>query len=114
VAQETEFIIVLTTFPVAGDESGAEAERIAKTLVDERLAACVNVLAPMRSIYSWQGKIESANERQLVVKTTRDRFIELESRILELHHYDTPELLVIDVTDGSRGYLQWLKENTIK
>jgi periplasmic divalent cation tolerance protein len=111
---DTDFIVVLTTFPVDGDEPAQTVEQLAKTLVEERLAGCVNILAPMRSIYSWKGQLETANERQLVIKTTRARLEELKSRLLALHPYDTPEFLVIPVADGSRDYLNWLAENTTK
>jgi periplasmic divalent cation tolerance protein len=102
-----QFVVILTTFPVDGD-----VEQFAKTLVEERLAACVNVLAPMRSIYRWKGAIESADERQLVIKTNTDRVHDLETRIKALHPYDVPEFLVISVLDGSPDYLAWVAENT--
>ncbi len=99
---DTDFIIVLTTFPVDGDEPAQAVEQLARTLVDERLAGCVNILAPMRSIYSWKGQIETANERQLVIKTTRARLDGARNRAFSaLHPYDTPEFLVIPVADGS-------------
>ena len=102
-----EFAVVLTTFPADGD-----AETFASTLVTERLAACVNVLPPMRSIYTWKGIVERADERQLVIKTQIDRVRDLEVRIKALHPYDVPEFLVIAVLDGSRDYLSWVAEST--
>ena len=102
-----QFVVVLTTFPVDRD-----VDQFARTLVEERLAACVNVLAPMRSIYRWKGAIESADERQLVIKTNTDRVHDLETRIKALHPYDVPEFLVLSVLDGSRDYLSWVAENT--
>jgi periplasmic divalent cation tolerance protein len=102
-----QFVVVLTTFPTDGD-----AEKLAQTLVEERLAACVNILPPMRSIYKWQGAIERADERQLLIKTNTDRVHDLETRIKALHPYDVPEFLVISVLDGSRDYLSWVAENT--
>lgn len=110
----TDFVLVLTTLPVDGDATGEAAEKLARTLVDEHLAACVNILPPMRSIYSWKGLTEAAEERQLVIKTTHDRVSDLENRILELHQYDTPEFLVIPIVDGGREYLAWLSESTSK
>ncbi len=98
-----EFAVVLTTFPADGD-----AETFAETLIAERLAACVNVLPPMRSVYAWEGKIERADERQLLIKTRIDSVHRLERRLKELHRYDTPEFLVVPVLDGSRDYLAWL------
>lgn len=106
---ETPFVIVLTTFP-----ADREADPLAQALVDEGLAACVNVLPVMRSIYRWQGATERADERQLVIKTRRSRVGDLEARIRQLHPYDVPELLVIPILDGSADYLSWLAENTSK
>ena len=102
-----EFVVVLTTFPANGD-----AEAFATTLVQERLAACVNVLPQVRSIYTWEGKIERADEKQLLIKTRTDRLHELETRLKELHRYEIPEFLVIPVLDGSREYLAWIAEST--
>ena len=104
-----DFVLVLTTFPAHGD-----AEVLARTLVDERLAACVNVLPPMRSIYTWKGAIELADERQLLIKTATHRVKELETRLKELHPYDVPEFLVIPVLEGSGDYLSWLAESTAR
>jgi periplasmic divalent cation tolerance protein len=106
---DSDFIIVLTTFPVDGDVTG-----VARILIAEKLAACVNVLPAMRSIYSWKGAIENSDEHQLVIKTTDARREELESRLKSLHPYQTPEFLVIPIVAGSPGYLAWLAENTSK
>jgi periplasmic divalent cation tolerance protein len=100
----TEIALILTTVPTV--DAG---ERLARALVEERLAACVNVLPLMTSFYRWQGAVESAAECQLVVKTTRDRVAAVGDRIRELHTYELPELLVFDVTDGEPRYLEWLK-----
>jgi periplasmic divalent cation tolerance protein len=100
----TEVVLILTTVP--DDDRG---ETLAQTLVTERLAACVNVLGPMTSIYRWQGAVERQSERQLVVKTTRDRVGAVRERIAQLHSYELPELIVLDVVDGSLGYLDWVK-----
>jgi periplasmic divalent cation tolerance protein len=100
------YVIVLTTFPADGD-----AAALARTLVDERLAACVNVLPPMQSIYRWEGQVEAATERQLVIKTTAARVEELKARLDSLHPYDVPEFLVLPVSGGSDGYLRWLSAN---
>lgn len=99
-------VIVLTTFPADGD-----AEALARTIVDERLAACVNLLPPMQSVYRWEGKVEQAAERQLVIKTMADRVEQLKARLTELHPYDVPEFLVIKVSDGSESYLRWVEES---
>src|SRR6185436_17801978 len=96
----TGVVLVLTTVP--SDNRGDE---IARALVEERLAACVNVYPPMMSFYRWHGKIERDEERQLVIKTTRDRVPALELRMMELHSYELPEFLVLGVTEGSEAYL---------
>ena len=96
-------VLVLTTFPADGD-----ADTFAATLVEERLAACVNVLPPMKSIYRWQGKVERADERQLVIKTSLSRLRALELRVMELHPYDVPEFLALMVDKTAKDYLSWL------
>ena len=101
------FVIVLTTLPVEGD-----AEKLAAQLVEERLAACVNILPPMRSVYRWKNAIERADEHQLVIKTTRARITELESRLRKLHPYDVPEFVVLPIDSGSADYLSWLSDST--
>jgi len=103
----TEFAVVLTTFPA--DRDPAE---FARTLVEEQLAACVNVLPPMVSTYCWKDAIETADERQIIIKTTRARLEELRERIDVLHPYDVPEFVVLAITEGSPAYLTWLAENT--
>lgn len=95
--------IVLTT---AGTRE--EAERIGRALVEERLAACATVIPGARSIYRWEGKVESAAETVVLLKTEADRLEELERRLHALHSYATPEFLVLGVEAGSRGYLGWL------
>ncbi len=101
----TGFVIVLTTLPVDGD-----AEKFASQLVEERLAACVNVLPSMRSVYRWKNAVERADERQLVIKTTTEQVNALEARLRELHPYDVPEFIVIPIVQGSADYLSWLTE----
>jgi periplasmic divalent cation tolerance protein len=103
----TDFVVVLTTFPVDRD-----VDQFAQTLVKEKLAACVNVLPAMRSIYSWQGTIETSEERQVVIKTSAGRVRDLELRVKTLHPYDIPEFVVIPIVEGSRDYLSWVAENT--
>jgi periplasmic divalent cation tolerance protein len=101
-----DVVLVLSTAPAApGDDT---AEQIARTLIDERLAACVNVHAPMVSIYRWKGAVEKDNERQLVIKTTRAALPALEKRLRELHPYELPELIVISASGGSEQYLAWV------
>ncbi len=100
-------VLVLTTVP--DDES---AETLARALVDERLAACVNVLPPMISIYRWKNSIERGTERQLLIKTTRDCVAALQTRLKALHSYEVPELLILPVEGGSEDYLGWVIRET--
>jgi periplasmic divalent cation tolerance protein len=88
------------------------ADRIATSLVDRKLAACVNVGAPMRSVYRWQGKVEQATELPLWIKTTATRRDALIVALNELHPYDVPEVLVVPVQDGLPAYLDWIREET--
>lgn len=103
----SSFVIVLTTVSV-----DADAEQLGRTLVDERLVACVNVLPTMTSIYRWEGAVEQANERQLIMKTTSRRVEELKTRLAALHPYDVPEILVLPIADGGASYLTWLAAST--
>ncbi len=103
----TDVVLVLTTIP-----STDQGEAIARALIDERLAACVNVLPPMTSFYRWKGVVERDTECQLVVKTTRDRVAAVDARIRDLHTYELPELLVLAADDGGRQYLEWVRAAT--
>lgn len=103
---QSEFVVVLST--IAADH---DVEQLARALVSEQLAACVNVLPPMRSIYRWKGAIESADERQLIIKTTSARVPDLQARLKALHPYEVPEFLVLKVSSGSPDYLAWLAES---
>jgi periplasmic divalent cation tolerance protein len=85
-----------------------EGRRMARELVERRLAACVNLLPKVESVYRWQGVVESAEEVLLVVKTTPARFAELSETIAALHSYEVPEILALPVSDGSSQYLDWL------
>jgi periplasmic divalent cation tolerance protein len=89
--------------------SAEEANRIGRTLVEERLAACTTLLPPVHSIYRWRDQLEASNETMLLIKTTLGLLPALESRLLDLHSYETPEFLVIPVESGSHAYLDWLK-----
>src|ERR1051325_4984926 len=99
----TEFIVVLVT---AG--SAEEGDRIAHELVEERLAACVNRIQRVQSIYRWEGKVENSQEELLIIKTRQDLFPRLESRIREIHSYSVPEIIALPLSQGSAPYLQWL------
>jgi periplasmic divalent cation tolerance protein len=101
-----EFVVVLTTLPANSAPSG-----FARTLVGERLAACVNILPAMTSVYRWEDGIEEEPEYQLVIKTARLRLPALKERLRTLHPYDVPELIVLPIIDGSEPYLRWIGES---
>ncbi len=90
--------------------SWEEAQQLARTLVDERLAACATCLPGALSTYRWQGEVESAQETLILIKTLAELLPSLESRIQSLHGYQTPELLVLQIEAGSSGYLEWMIE----
>jgi len=102
-----EYVIVLTTLP-----ADADGATFARNLVDERLAACVHLSAPMESVYRWEGTVETETERQLVIKTSRERVVALWDRVREMHPYDLPEFLVTPIVDGNDAYLRWVGEST--
>jgi len=105
-SSNTDAAIVLTTLG-----ADADAAALARTLVEERLAACVNVLPPMSSLYRWKGRLEQDREQQLVIKTTPGRVAALEARLKELHPYELPEFVVLDAT-ASAAYAAWLRDST--
>ena len=100
-------ILVLVT---CGSEE--EALKIANALVEGRLAACVNLVAPIRSIYRWEGKIWDEKEWLLIIKTQKQRFEELEKKVKSLHSYSVPEIISLPIVEGSSAYLNWIRENT--
>lgn len=102
----TDKRIVLTT---AGSEE--EARKIAHHLVERQLAACVNIVPQLESIYRWQGKMESGREWLLLIKTTADKFPQVRDAIRELHSYDLPECVSVVVDDGSSDYLGWIDQS---
>jgi periplasmic divalent cation tolerance protein len=102
-----EYVVVMTTLP-----ADADAPAFGRALVNERLAACVNLLAPMESVYRWEGQIEQEAERQLIIKTSRERLTALWDRVRELHPYEVPEFLVLQIADGNEAYLRWVGEST--
>ena len=102
-----DYVLVMTTLPGDGDPAA-----FARALVEERLAACVNVLPPMESIYRWEGSVERETERQVVIKTTRDRTVALWDRVRELHPYEVPEFIVLPIVDGNDAYLRWIADST--
>jgi periplasmic divalent cation tolerance protein len=104
--RNTRYSLVLTTCGTR-----REANRIARALVTQRLAACVNISGkPVRSIYRWKGKIEQANEFSLLIKTTKGCLAELQSALKRLHTYEVPEFLVLPVAAGSPAYLAWIDD----
>jgi periplasmic divalent cation tolerance protein len=98
--------LVLTT---AG--SREEAEKIAQALVERRLAACVNLVGPIQSVYRWQGKVETATEHLLVIKTTAGLFDAVAKAIRELHSYELPECIQLPIEAGSAEYMKWIEES---
>jgi periplasmic divalent cation tolerance protein len=102
----TDKRIVLST---AGSED--EARKLARHLVEQQLAACVNIVPRIESIYRWQGKVESSQEWLLLIKTSAEKFPAVRDAIRELHSYDLPECIALTIEDGSPDYLQWLADS---
>jgi len=100
-------LIVFVTTP-----NSDEAARIADVLVSERLAACVNIVSAVESVYRWEGKIIRDSEALMIIKTTDERYPELEHRVKELHSYSTPEVVALRIERGSEQYLNWLRDST--
>ncbi len=100
-------IIIFVTAP-----NSEEASRIANALVSEQFAACVNIVPSIESIYRWEGKVTSDREALMIIKTTDDRYVDVESRVKEMHTYSTPEIVAIPIVRGSQEYLDWLRKST--
>jgi periplasmic divalent cation tolerance protein len=105
----SDSLIILVTAP-----SRDEAARISESLVTERLAACVNIVPGVESIYWWEGKISRDQELLLVIKTTGERYAEVERRVKELHSYTTPEVIALRIERGSEDYIKWLQDSTAR
>jgi periplasmic divalent cation tolerance protein len=104
----TDKIVVLSTC-----SSTEEAYRIANELVSKRLAACVNVIGGVKSVYRWEGKIENSEEALLVIKTSRGLFDSVRAQIEKMHSYDLPEVIALHVVAGSEPYLEWLNRELV-
>jgi periplasmic divalent cation tolerance protein len=101
----TPLLVVMTA------SSRDEARRIARTLVEEELAACCNLLGDVESIYRWKGAVEEAREVIVLIKTTASRFDALRQRVVEMHSYDVPELIALSIVGGLPEYLDWMRES---
>lgn len=103
----SQTLLVVTTLP---DQAGAES--LAKTLVEARLVACVNILAPCLSVFRWKGAVAQGQEVPMLMKTTADRYPALEAALREKHPYDLPEIIALPVTQGYAAYLGWVASET--
>jgi len=103
----SDAVLLLSTCPDADS-----AARIARALVEERLAACVNRVPGLTSVYRWRGEVQEDGEVLLLIKTTRDRLEALRARLIELHPYEVPELIAVNIVAGHTPYLDWLREQT--
>lgn len=103
------YIQVITTI---SDKRGAE--KIANVLIDKKLAACVQIAGPIKSIYRWKGKIETAKEWICIVKTRKSLYKKVEKQIKELHPYEVPEIIAVSIVRGSKDYLKWLSIEAVK
>ncbi|MBC7120555.1 MAG: divalent-cation tolerance protein CutA [Candidatus Methanosuratus sp.] len=88
-----------------------EAEEIARRLVEEKLAACVNIISPVRSIYRWKDRVEESGESMLIAKTEQRVFERMKRRVLELHSYEVPEIIALEISGGLKSYLDWVSSS---
>lgn len=102
-----ETLLVISTLP-----DQASAEKLARALVEARVAACVTILGVANSVYRWQDKIETAEEVPILIKTTRERYTELEAAIRSAHPYELPEIIAVSLTAGLPAYLEWVRAET--
>ena len=100
-------LLVLTNLP-----ERAVAERLAQSLVEKKLAACVNILAPCRSVYHWKGAVQNDEEHPMLIKTTRERYAALEQAIRAAHPYELPEIIAVPIERGLPAYLDWVAAET--
>ena len=101
-------ILVLTNLP-----NTVSAEKLANLLISEKLAACVNILAPCTSVYSWQGQLEKSNEVPMLIKSSQARYSEIEAAILKHHPYELPEIISVPINNGLPAYLNWVQESLL-
>ena len=101
-------LLVLTNLP-----DRAAAEKLAAALIEQRVAACVNLLAPCRSVYRWQGAVQHDEEHPVLIKTTAERYAALETAIRAVHPYELPEIVAVPVERGSPDYLEWVNAETV-
>jgi periplasmic divalent cation tolerance protein len=106
---EVKHILVLSTCP-----GSISAKKIARDLINEKLAACVNIIPGVQSFFTWVGKVDSANEHMLVIKTTLDLYDAVEKRLKKQHPYELPEIIAVPIHTGLAGYLDWISTNTKK
>lgn len=107
--EETDYCVVLNTCP-----NRTTGEQIARQLVEQRLAACVNLVDRITSIYRWEDGIEEEQETLLIIKTEKTCYPSLEKTLQELHPYEVPEIIQLPITNGSTSYLEWIHQNTYK
>ena len=103
----SDYLIVLTTMP-----DRAQAEALAGRLLEQKLAACINLLPPMTSMYTWQGRVEKEDEHLMLIKTRTSRYEDLAVTVREHHPYEVPELIAVDIVAGLPEYLDWVGEST--
>ncbi len=106
-SNKTKYVLVLNTCP-----GSISAKKIAQDLVNEKLAACVNIIPDVQSFFAWVGKVDTANEHMLIIKTTVDNYNAVEKRIKKLHPYELPEIIAVPIHTGFEGYLDWINTNT--
>lgn len=109
-----DFIMTDKRIVLCTTGSADEARKIAHHLVERQLAACVNIIPRIESIYRWQGKVESSREWLLLIKTTTEKFADVRDAIRELHSYELPECIALGIEDGSPEYLQWIEDSLAK
>lgn len=107
--KQVKHILVLSTCP-----GSITSKKIAQELVTEKLAACVNIIPGVQSFFSWVGKVDTANEHMLVIKTTHDCYPALEKKIKKIHPYELPEIIAVPIETGFAGYLDWITKNSEK